>query len=656
MEATTQLEGPQDRRDAPTATPAIDLELVATWLLAFGLVVYLGMRGGGFDPLISDKVGVVVWWIVLAGLLVGAFPRRRLGMAAYVSVALLACFLAWTALSLAWTESHGNTHAEIAHVATYLGVFVLGLFSIRGADGLRPIAAAVGTGIAALATIALLSRLHPAWFPDADQTGNFLHSVRNRLSYPLDYWNGVGALTAIGLPLLLNMASTARSVLLRSLCAAALPAMALTIYLTISRGGILAGAAAVIAYIAFAGDRVPRLATTAVAGIGGALLIGAASQRDAFQEGLSSAAAHHQGNEMLWLTTLVCLAVALIQAGISLVLAGDRRPSWTYPGRTVSIAATAGAVLVLLVAAAALNLPHRISNGLDEFKSGNVPAGNSTRLTSAAGEQRYKLWGSALDEFSSEPLHGTGAGTFELWWARNGKYSQVVRDTHSLYLQTLAELGMVGILLLGGFLVLVLASGARTTLRADARDRPVRAAALAGVVAFMVSAALDWVWQLPVLPVAAMLLMVILVTSGIGPSAALRRRMPVALRAGLAVLCLAAIVAIAIPLSSSSSIRESQSQVRGGDLGGALKSAQSAADVEPGSALPRLQQALILEQAGDYRAAVAEASAATERETKNWKNWLVLSRVQAEAGNSKAAVASYRMARSLNPTSPLFDR
>ena len=653
MEATAQLKRP---RALPATIAAIDFELVSTWLLGFGLVVYLGLRGGGFDPLVGDKVGVVIWWIVLAGLLVGAFPRRRLGKAGWAGVALLTGFLAWTALSLTWTESSGNTNAEIARVATYLGVFVLAL-AIRGPRGVRLMATAVGTGIVAIAAIALLSRFHPAWFPNADQTGNFLHSVRGRLSYPLNYWNGVAALMAIGLPLLLTMATTGQSVVVRSLSAAALPALVLTIYLTISRGGILAGAAALVVYIAFAGDRMPRLATGAVAGIGGVILIGGATQRNALQEGLTNASAHHQGNEMLWMVITVCLAVGLIQAAISFVLLNDLRPAWTVPSRRVSVA-TIVTVVVVLIAAAGVNFPHRISNGLNEFKSGKVATGGAARLTSAAGEQRYKLWGSALDEFSSEPLHGTGAGTFELWWARNGKYPQIVRDAHSLYLQTLGELGIVGILLLGGFVILVLGTGVRVVLRAGARGSPWLAAALGGVVAFLVSGALDWVWQLPVLPVAMLLLTASLVTAGVPLATEVRqerRGLDLGLRVGLGALAVAAIVAIAIPLSSASLIRESQSQSRSGDLAGALGSAQSATNVEPDSGLPRLQQALILEQAGEYPAAVTQAAAAAEHEGENWKNWLILSRVQAENGEAKASVASYRMAKSLNPNSPIFE-
>jgi hypothetical protein len=654
MEATGVLERQRPRRqDQPAAGSGIDFESVATCLLGFGLVVYLGLRGGGFDPLISDRVGVVVWWIVLAGLLVGAFPRRRSGAAAVASVALLTGFLAWTALSLAWTESFGNTTAETARVATYLGVFILAS-AIRGSRGMRLMAAAVGTGIVVIGAVALLSRLHPAWFPHAHQTGDFLPSVQDRLSYPLNYWNGVAALIAIGVPLVLNMATTGRSVLLRSLAAAALPAMVLTVYFTLSRGGILAAAAALVVYLVFAGDWVPRVVTTSVAGTGAAVLIGGAAQRDALQEGLSGPAALHQGNEMLWMTIVVCLAVGLIQAALSHVLVNGRRPALTMPSRRLSAAAAALAILVTMVAAVGLNLPHRISSGLDEFKSGKVPSAGTARLTSAAGAQRYELWRSALDEFKAEPLHGTGAGTFELWWARNGNYPQIARDTHSLYLQTLGELGLVGILLLGGFVVLVLASGVRVIISADTLERAQLAAALAGVVAFLVSAALDWVWQLPVLPVVALLLAAGLVGTGTLTAAAERRPVDLALRIGLATLSVLAIVAIAIPLSSTTLIRESQLQARSGDLAEALKSAQGAGNVEPDSGLPRLQQALILERAGEYQAAVVQAGAAAEREGLNWKNWLILSRVQAEAGEAKAAVASYRKAKSLNPNSPIF--
>jgi cytochrome c-type biogenesis protein CcmH/NrfG len=62
----------------------------------------------------------------------------------------------------------------------------------------------------------------------------------------------------------------------------------------------------------------------------------------------------------------------------------------------------------------------------------------------------------------------------------------------------------------------------------------------------------------------------------------------------------------------------------------------------------------LLEQAGDLNAAAVAARRSTQAERDNWRTWLVLSRIEAERGHGKASVAAYRMARSLNPKSPLF--
>ena len=117
-----------------------------------------------------------------------------------------------------------------------------------------------------------------------------------------------------------------------------------------------------------------------------------------------------------------------------------------------------------------------------------------------------------------------------------------------------------------------------------------------------------------------------------------------------------AIVAIAIPLATTSLVRQSEADVRDGDLTAALSAARSAQNVQPGAAGPRLQQALVLEAQGDLPAAAEAARAATERETTNWRTWLVLSRIEAERGKAGAAVRDYRRARSLNPRSALFQR
>src|SRR6476659_8823596 len=105
----------------------IEWGAVGTWLPCFGLIDCLGLEGGGYAPLVHDQVGIAVWWIALAGLLVGALPRRRPGVLAWSALGLLALFVVWMALSLSWTESAEKTSADLARVATYLGVFLLAL-------------------------------------------------------------------------------------------------------------------------------------------------------------------------------------------------------------------------------------------------------------------------------------------------------------------------------------------------------------------------------------------------------------------------------------------------------------------------------------------------------------------------------------------------
>jgi hypothetical protein len=639
----------------PALYERIDWRGVAIWLLGFGLVAYLGLKGGGYDPLVHDQVGIAVWWVLLATVVVGALPRRRLPPLAWAALGLLAAFVVWTAISLSWTESVERTWSDLARVSGFLGVFALALF-VRDSRGARQMVGAVGAAITLVAIVGLLSRLHPSWFPDATETQRFLSSESERLAYPLNYWNAVAGLVAIGLPLMLQVASSARTLLLRPLAAAALPAMVLTVFFTLSRGGTAAAVVGLLVFIAFTSDRLPKLITLLLGGAGGAILIAAAEQRDALREGLLNSTAKDQGNELLVLTIVVCAAVFLVQAAITVGASRWERPGWTVPSPRQALVATLAGLLVLVVAGLAWGAPGRASDRWTEFKEPDQgPGEGSGRLSSAAGQGRYQLWSSAVREEQSRPLAGTGSGTFEYWWNRDGDTDNIVRDTHSLYLQTLGELGIVGLALLAAFLAAILVGGGWVTLAAGSRGRPQLAAALAGCAAFCVSATFDWMWQIPVLPVATLLLAAVLVSAGgrakKGPSG-----FPWPPRVAVGLASLAAIAAIAVPLASASLIRQSQEDARMGDLQGALDKAKSAENVEPAAATPRLQQALLLERSGDLGAAAAAARAATDRESTNWRTWLVLSRIEAERGRAAASLAAYRRARSLNPRSVLFER
>ena len=111
---------------------------------------------------------------------------------------------------------------------------------------------------------------------------------------------------------------------------------------------------------------------------------------------------------------------------------------------------------------------------------------------------------------------GTGAGTYEFAWLREARSDRSVRDAHSLYIELAAETGIPGLVLGLGF-VLALLGVARERKRLDPGARLVLAAALAGVVGFAFAATVDWVWELPAIAVAAMLLAAVAFTAGRPP-------------------------------------------------------------------------------------------------------------------------------------------
>jgi len=73
-----------------------------------------------------------------------------------------------------------------------------------------------------------------------------------------------------------------------------------------------------------------------------------------------------------------------------------------------------------------------------------------------------------------------------------------VKDAHSLYVETLSELGPAGLVLVVALVAIPVAAAIR--LRGD----PVAAAAGGAFVIFAVHAGLDWDWEMPVVTLAAL--------------------------------------------------------------------------------------------------------------------------------------------------------
>ena len=126
---------------------SVDLAAFALWLVPAVLIVYLALQNGGYNVIERSEVGIAVWWIVVVGAVVGAFPTRAaISPATVGSVRSFAAFALWTTLSLAWTESDERTTIEIASVAGYGGVFALAVGAQSG-ERWRRVLGGVVTGV-----------------------------------------------------------------------------------------------------------------------------------------------------------------------------------------------------------------------------------------------------------------------------------------------------------------------------------------------------------------------------------------------------------------------------------------------------------------------------------------------------------------------------
>ena len=650
----------------------VDFPSLTAWLLPAVLVSYLGIQGGGFDTVINSQVGIAAWWVLLLVVAFGLAPLR-FGRAGWVTLGLLVAFAAWTTASLAWTQSSERTMGDVSLELVYVALAAL-VFIAMGRTAARHALNGLACGIALVAVVALLSRLHFQWFSTPAIAQAVPDSAR-RLAYPLNYWNALADLMAIGIPLTLRAACGARTMRWRTIAGATVPLLGLCAFLTASRGGTIAIAVGVAVFVVLVADRLPAIGVVGASGAGTALLIAAANQRAAVRDGLRSNLATHQGNELLAVAVAVAVGVGLLVMAVGLIERHAVRPRALTFSRRRATAVGSLAFLLALVAFTAAGGFGFLGHEWAQFKTPTGPsrlagANALQRLQNVTGQGRYQYWQAAVSAANAHPLTGTGAGTFAFWWAQFGTLSGgFVRDAHSLYIQALGELGYPGLLLIAGFVAFVLVCGVLRAIRtADPGQRLVLAAATAGATAFALAAAVEWIWLIPVLPIAFFVLAGAIATSSVAsegvtlgappespaPAAARRPRRVLLLRITFAAVCLGAAIAIAIPMAATEAVRDSQALARSGNLGTALADARDAASLQPYAASPWLQEALVLEVESRIPQAVVAAEHATREGPTDYDNWLVLSRLQARDGHAGAALQDYLRAHSLSPHSPIF--
>jgi O-antigen ligase len=606
--------------------------------------VGVAVPGGGYGPTFQAGATVLLAVALLVALAFGLLPAARLPTTAVLSAACLALLAGFAALSMAWAGDNGRAFADAVRVAGYAGLFTLVVIA-SPARSARAWIIGLTLGLLGVAGLALGTRYFPDLAPHQDLP-RFLPSVATRLSYPVNYWNGLAAMMALAVVALAWLSVESDRRVSRALSVGAMPVPALALYLTGSRGGALALFVGLVALIAFSPRRIRLLGGALLAGAGSALLISLATAQSSFVDADRKASdAAEQGAVMLLVTIAMVVAVASGRLWLDRPLARLRLSGRPLAAVVVIVA------LGLVAGVVAINPVERIRELSEKpvTPSSNSRGFVASHLTSASGTGRAQFWGEALDAFAHRPVAGIGSGGYQYWWAQHGSFGYSVRDAHSLYFETLGELGILGFLLLLGFLIPPLVRGSRLLL---GRERATAAGPLALAVCGAWSAQGDWTWELPASFAPVVVALGVLAGPAIAPATQGARSR---YAAGVTALVAAwlALVAAGVVFVAQTKLEDSRAAVRAGHLRDAVADAEAAAAVEPWASDPRLQVALIEEQRRNIPAARKALDEAIRRDSSDWRLFVIAARLARSAGDRAADLHFQTHARSLNPKSPL---
>ncbi len=604
--------------------------------LAVGaLIAGTGAAQAGYFPTAWGWIALPCLWLVAIALLF----KRSITPSGFETAMLTSLFLLllWMGLSTIWTNGSDGPLLEVERTLVYLSAG-LAFVTIARRQSISRLLAGIAAGITLICAYSLATRLFPVQFGASDDFGGY------RLSGPLGYWNGLGVFAAMGLLLCVGLAARSTNLVGRCAAAASLPVLAATLYFTFSRGAWLALAAGLV--IAIASDtRRLGLVTTLLALVPAPVVaIVLASRSPALVDQFSEIpAASDSGQRLAVLIVLLMVGATMLVVALAKVESRIAMPRWltrAYAGLLVALV-VAGLLTVFTVYGSPPTLAHKL------YKQSTLPAVHSTnlndRMFNVSSSARIELWDVAWRDFTQNPIIGSGAGTYESYWYQHRPSTQNVRNAHNLYLETMGELGVVGIALLAAILALPLIAFRR------ARREPLAAFALAAFGAYLVHAAVDWDWEMPAVTLVGLFCGLSLLVMGRrdgNKSLSTRQRIAV----GSVVVVLSGFSLVTLIGNTAASA--SASATTRGDWKAAEAQARRAAVWKPWSAQPwklladaKYGEADLAGAAHYYRKAIA-------KDPRNWEMWFDLG----FSLDGRAADAAFAQARKLNPRNPEIPR
>jgi hypothetical protein len=378
------------------------------------------------------------------------------------SVGLLFAFAGLTAISVVWSVAPAASWQDASRMLAYAAVFGATVALVRLAPARWP-AVIGGVTLAAVVVCAyaLLTKVFPASLAPSDTYA--------RLEEPFGYWNAIGLMAAMGAVgcLWLGARRSGHAVL----SALAYPAMGIllaALALAYSRGALVALAIAVVAWLCVVPLRLRGAAVLIAGAVGAGAVAAYAFSAHALSSDNVALAERTTAGHRLGALLLVVL-IALTVVGVAVGFYTGRQPPSLLARRRAGQLLLAIVAVAILALAGALAHSHRgftgtISHDVSALTDPNAktPPNTPGRLTAVASV-RARYWKEALEVFGAHPALGAGAMGYQTARLRYRKAPLTVAHAHGFLVQTLADLGLVGLVLVLALLGCWAAAAGRAT-------------------------------------------------------------------------------------------------------------------------------------------------------------------------------------------------
>ena len=595
----------------------------------------------GLSPLLYGFYEVSVWGPIALGMLAAllglaiarpAVPRRP----ALVAAAALAGLWLWALLSSGWAESADQAMADANRWLLYTALFGVLVLLLRD-DRLGTVV--IGAGAAAILGLGLYIAIRLL-----AGSGEELFLV-GRLNEPLGYVNGQAGYLLLGVWPLVALAERAKRPLVSGAALAGATFLGALMLLGQTRAIAPAVALSALLLLVAVPGRTKRAWALVVAGAGIAACIGPVL--DVF-DAVRGPTADDALRDAAVAILLASAAAGVVWGGV-MAVAGRMGERASRAGRLAWAPLAVGAVVVVAVGVLTLDPVGKASDEYRAFVELEHEGGTSSRFTSGAGN-RYDYWRVAVEQFADNPVRGIGAGNYDRTYFLERRTTEDIRQAHSIELQMLGELGIVGGALLAVFLAAIGVGFARRAraANADPRARGLAVAAGGTFAVWLVHTSVDWLHLIPGLTGIALCSAAVLV----GPWK--RQRPEGAGRARLAAVAICGVATVAgAVLVGRAALADRYlndgRRVLASDPAEAISKARDSQRLNDERLAAYYLESAAWARLGDYPRARAALSEATRREPHDFVTWALLGDLATRRGEERQALRDYRRGLSLNP-------